>query len=128
MSYLLFAYREVPQVSTGFSPFELLYGHEVRAPLSLQKETWEGGQEGSETVNVVSYVVQMWLEKMTELAQAHMAEAQQHQKAWYDQSARQRSFSPGQKGLVLLPTDNSKLLANWQGPYEIQQKLAQTTY
>ena len=24
--YLLFAYREVPQASTGFSPFELLYG------------------------------------------------------------------------------------------------------
>ena len=27
---LLFAYREVPQESTGFSPFELLYGREVR--------------------------------------------------------------------------------------------------
>ena len=24
--YLLFAYREVPQASTGFSPFELVYG------------------------------------------------------------------------------------------------------
>ena len=24
---ILFAYREVPQASTGFSPFELLYGH-----------------------------------------------------------------------------------------------------
>ena len=27
LPYLLFAYREVPQSSTGFSPFELLYGH-----------------------------------------------------------------------------------------------------
>lgn len=61
-----------------------------------------------------------------ELAQTHMAEAQQHQKAWY-KSARHRSFSPGQKVLVLLPTD-SKLLAKWQGPYEIQQKLGETTY
>ena len=26
LPYLLFAYREVPQSSTGFSPFELLYG------------------------------------------------------------------------------------------------------
>ena len=29
LPYLLFAYREVPQSSTGFSPFELLYGHTV---------------------------------------------------------------------------------------------------
>ncbi|XP_063334795.1 uncharacterized protein si:ch211-282j22.3 isoform X2 [Pelmatolapia mariae] len=130
LPYLLFAYREVPQASTGFSPFELLYGHEVRGPLSLLRETWEGDQERSQAVNVVSYVVQMRerLEKMTELAQAHKAEAQQHQKAWYDQSARQRSFSPGQKVLVLLPSDDSKLLAKWQGPYEIQKKLGQTTY
>ena len=33
LPYLLFAYREVPQASTGFSPFELLYGHNVRGPL-----------------------------------------------------------------------------------------------
>lgn len=98
--------------------------------MSLLRETWEGDQERSQAVNVVSYVVQMreQLEKMTELAQAHKAEAQQHQKAWYDQSARQRSFSPGQKVLVLLPSDDSKLLAKWQGPYEIQKKLGQTTY
>ena len=39
--YLLFAYREVPQSSTGFSPFELLYGREVRGPLDILWETWE---------------------------------------------------------------------------------------
>ena len=29
--YQLFAYREVPQASTGFSPFQLVYGRQVRA-------------------------------------------------------------------------------------------------
>ena len=33
LPYLLFAYREVPQASTGFSPFELVYGRQVRGPL-----------------------------------------------------------------------------------------------
>ena len=28
--YLLFAYREVPQASTGFAPFELLYGRQIQ--------------------------------------------------------------------------------------------------
>lgn len=30
-----------------------------------------------------------------------------------------RSFDPGQKVLMLLPSDDSKLLAKWQGPFEI---------
>eukprot|EP00731_Ephydatia_muelleri_P039284 Em1336g1a len=32
---------EVPQSSTGFSPFELLYGQDVRGPLDVLKETEE---------------------------------------------------------------------------------------
>ncbi|CAC5401482.1 unnamed protein product [Mytilus coruscus] len=39
--YLLFAYREVPNETTGFSPFELLYGRHVRGPLVLLIEDWE---------------------------------------------------------------------------------------
>ena len=35
--YLLFAYREVPQASTGFSPFELLYDRDIRGPLDILK-------------------------------------------------------------------------------------------
>lgn len=130
LPYLLFAYREVPQASTGFSPFELLYGHEVRGPLALLRETWEGDHRREGPVNVISYVVQMRekLQRMSQLAEAHMSEAQQHQKAWYDQSARQRGFEPGQKVLVMLPTSDSKLLAKWQGPFEVQKKLGPTTY
>lgn len=36
--YLLFAYREVSQASTGFSLFELLYGRAVRGPFRCA--TW----------------------------------------------------------------------------------------
>ena len=32
---LLFAYREAPQESLGFSPFELLYGRTVRGPMAI---------------------------------------------------------------------------------------------
>lgn len=129
LPYLLFAYRKVPQASTGFSPFEL-FGHEVRGPLTLLKEMWEGPPRGKEALNVVSYVLQMRekLAKMTVLAQEHMAAAQLKQKAWYDQVARERSFEPGQKVLVMLPTEESKLLAKWKGPYEVIRKISFTTY
>ena len=35
---LLFAIRESVQESLGFSPFELVFGHNVRGPLKLLKE------------------------------------------------------------------------------------------
>ena len=37
---LLFAYREVPQESLGFSPFELIYGWPVRGPMQVLRELW----------------------------------------------------------------------------------------
>ena len=40
LPYLLFSYREVPQASTGFFPFELLYGRQVRGPLALVRDAW----------------------------------------------------------------------------------------
>ena len=30
-----------------------------------------------------------------------------------------RKFQPGDKVLVLLPTDHNKLLMQWKGPYEV---------
>ena len=47
LPYLLFASRKVPQESTGFSPFELLYGRRVRGPLDVLREAWTG-EEGEE--------------------------------------------------------------------------------
>lgn len=53
--YVLFAHQEVPQASTGFSPFELLYGRAVHAPLDILKQEWESDRRSSESV--VSCVV-----------------------------------------------------------------------
>ncbi|KAL2095474.1 hypothetical protein ACEWY4_010193 [Coilia grayii] len=41
LPYVLFSIREDPQGSTGFSPFELLYGRRPRGMLDLAKEAWE---------------------------------------------------------------------------------------
>jgi len=34
---LMIAVRDTPQDSTGFTPFELLYGYRVRTPMTLLK-------------------------------------------------------------------------------------------
>uniref|UniRef100_A0AAR2M2K3 Gypsy retrotransposon integrase-like protein 1 n=1 Tax=Pygocentrus nattereri TaxID=42514 RepID=A0AAR2M2K3_PYGNA len=81
LPYLLFAYREVPQASTGFSPFHLLYGREVRGPLDVLKETWEG-QGKEQKSNVLSYVLKMRdkMAQLVELVRSNMEDAQHRQK------------------------------------------------
>ena len=129
LPYLLFAYREVPQASTGFSPFELLYGRDVRGPLALLKETWME-EEDPPSQNTLTYVLQMRerLKNMAGLAQQNLEQAQQRQKSYYDRKAHARSFKVGDKVLVMLPSDSSKLLAKWQGPFEVTHRLGSTTY
>ena len=54
LPYLMFSVREVPQASTGFSPFELLYGRRPRGLLDLARETWE--QQPSPHRTIVEHV------------------------------------------------------------------------
>uniref|UniRef100_A0A3P9LY71 Gypsy retrotransposon integrase-like protein 1 n=1 Tax=Oryzias latipes TaxID=8090 RepID=A0A3P9LY71_ORYLA len=129
LPFLMFAYREVPQASTGFSPFQLMYGHPVRGPLDVLKETWEGPAP-QRKCGELSYVLKMRdkLENFQALATAHMTQVQQKQKHHYDKASRRRIFQEGQKVLLLLPTSESSLLAKWQGPYTVTKKTGPVTY
>jgi transposase InsO family protein len=128
LPYLLFAYREVPQASTGFSPFELLYGHHVRGPLDVLSETWQSSTRSEESV--VSHVLSIRdkLEKMKCIADVNLEQAQLQQKRWYDKNARKREFRPDDMVLLLLPTASSKLLAQWQGPFRVVKKVGHVNY
>ena len=105
----------MPQESTGYSPFELLYGREVRGPLDVIKECWESPNPIDESV--LSHVLSMRkkFKEMQELVQFNLVKAQNYQNKWYDRNARQSQFIPGEFVLVLLPTTTSKFIAQWQG-------------
>ena len=128
LPYLLFAYREVPQASSGFSPFELLYGRPVRGPLDVIRETWEATEGTDESV--VSYILstQERLQSMMQVVEKNVTKAQSRQKQWYDKGARLREFQKGDPVLVLLPTSSNKLLAQWQGPYQVIERTGKVTY
>jgi len=51
------------------------------------------------------------MESLTEEVQQNLKAVQATQKRLYDQVSRQRSFTPGQKVFLLLPTAESSLLA-----------------
>ncbi|KAL5479524.1 hypothetical protein EMCRGX_G023052 [Ephydatia muelleri] len=59
---------------------------------------------------------------MTELVKQNLLEAQRKQKTWYDSHARSLEFRDGDLVLVLLPSSSNKLLAQWQGPYQVLRR------
>ena len=126
---LLFAYREVPCDSTGFSPFELLYGRTVCGPLALMKEQWLE-EPTTDPENLVKFVVDV----RTQLAEAastvkrNVTRAQLKQKQYFDRSAKDRSLEVGDSVLVLLPSSTSKLEAQWQGPFLVSRKLSHVDF
>ena len=54
---LLFTYREVPQGSTQFAPFELMYGRTVRGSIHIQRELWSQDIDELEVKPSYQYVL-----------------------------------------------------------------------
>ena len=129
---VLFAYREVPQESTGFSPFELLYGRDVRGPMSILKELWikEDGINDEEVKTTYQYVLELKdrIEKTCELAREELSKSAKRYKRYYDKKAKSRVLQPEDEALLLLPTDSNKLLLQWKGPYKITERVGKYTY
>ena len=127
---LLFAIREVPQESLGFSPFELLYGRSVRGPMAILRELWSGEVNDEQVLSKYQYVIKLRerLEQTCQLARDNLEKVQFKQKIYYDQRARSRKFDVGDKVLLLLPTESNKLLLQCEGPYEVVEIVNRMDY
>ncbi|KAL0149631.1 hypothetical protein M9458_055158 [Cirrhinus mrigala] len=126
--YVLFGIREVPQASTGFTPFELLFGRQPRGLLDVAKEAWE--QQPAPHRTVIEHVRQMRerIDRVMPLVREHLCKAQQAQQRHYNRAAQPREFQPGDRVMVLVPSSACKFLASWQGPYTVLEKLGPVTY
>jgi len=59
MDPLLFSYREIPQESIGFSPFEMLYSHPIRGPMTILKQLWTREQQDPDVKTTYEYVINL---------------------------------------------------------------------
>ena len=118
---LLFAHREVPQEATGFSPFELLYGRTVRGPVQILKELWTKETDVPEVKTSYQCVLELRerLDDTMKISLEELKRSQSKNKRLYDRGAKRRAFQVGDKVLILLPTDNNKLLLQWRGPFVV---------
>lgn len=130
LPWLLFAYREIPVETIGFSPFEMLFGRDVRGPLNLVKSGWKPTSLHKTKPNVLQFLLETRekLKTCQELAQEQATQARTKSKVWYDRKARERAYKPQQLVLVLLPAKGKPLDTKYCGPYRVLERIGTVDY
>ncbi|XP_037615670.1 uncharacterized protein LOC119482245 [Sebastes umbrosus] len=125
---LMFAAREAVQESLGFSPAQLVFGHEVRGPLKVLKEQLVSPTDKIKSVPEYVAMLKVRLQRACSMAKEALESSQVKMKQHYDQKAVAHSFQPGDKVLLLLPVSGSALSIKFSGPYVVEKKLSDTNY
>lgn len=128
LPYVLFAYREVPQATLGFSPFELQYGRDIRGPLDVLKEEWTHDPDTETDVLLYIMEVRDRMEIAREIVEENARTAQQKQKEYYDKKVKEVNLQEGDKVLLLIPSSSKKFVATWQGPYRVTRKVGKVNF
>ena len=126
LPFVLYAIRSSPNETLGFSPYELVYGHNVRGPLDMLKENWESSKSNK---NMLQYIldfkeklnsIHAWVKSNGELKPNEM-------KLNYNKKAKQRHFEVGDSALVLLPIPG-QLKVKYSGSGIIRRKVNDPNY
>ena len=126
---VLFAYRVSPHISTGDSPFYLLFGREPRLALDVALLP---PMELSNSVEEHRRRIVSQIETAQSIARNNIALAKQNMKAQYDKGAADAPFEVGQCCWVYTPTPKKGLSKKfrhfWHGPFRICRKLSPVHY
>ena len=90
LPFLLISMRDAVSDSTGLTPYELVFSHQVRGPLHVVRDKLLGST--SDNVNLLELVgdLKLKLLKLRQLAVENVVRSKARSKVWYDRCARQR--------------------------------------
>ena len=92
-------------------------------PFTILKELWTSNIKDEEVKTTDQYVVDLRqrLEDTCKLAQEELVKNSKKYKTY--SKTKVRSFKKGDAVLLLLPSDNNKLLMQWKGPFTVIEKI-----
>ena len=98
--------------------------------MTILKKLCTGKSESTEVKTSYQYVLELRerLKETIKLAQEELTKNQIRYKKNYDKKTKNRLLNEGDRVLVMLPTNNNKLLMQWKGPYKIMQKMGDHDY
>ena len=127
LPYAMFAYNTTPHTATGFTPFELVYGHRAILPTALTKPP-------KPTYSYEDYAQELKerLRATSQIARENAIQAKNQAKIQYDKNVKKESFRVGDKVLLYDETvrrgRSKKLDSQWTGPHIVLEKHSDVNY
>ena len=124
------AYRATPHASTGMTPNELMFGREVELPIDLVYGRPKGIRNPAEP----TYVAELRdrFEEVHKMARKSLGKAAVLQERGYNVNARDSPLAVGSRVWVFTQKKrigvSEKLVRPWEGPYTIQEVIADRVY
>ena len=129
---LLWAYRNLPNETTGLTPHELLFGRPGRGPLEVLRDTWTGEVDNIPDVSEPSlkYLARLKsdLRIANDIASSNTLVRQKAYVHQHNLRARDKSFEVGDQVLILFGDSTSKLHSRWQGPGVVNSRVSTNKY
>lgn len=113
LPYATFSYNITTNSTTGFSPFELVYGKKVTLPDSLTK------RQPIYNYDNFADLVKREFADAWQLARDKIAKAKEVNKKYYDRATNIIKFKVGDRILVKKIIKDRKFDFAWKGPFEI---------
>ena len=126
--FALFALRSAPNRDTHFSPFQLVYGHQVRTPLDILHQGWAEIEfkelDTSEWSEWLAEKLEHWHDVLRERGKL----ASEKRKVGFDRKTVNRQLEEGDQVLCRVPGMSHKLEESWHGPYTVLEKVSRVDY
>ena len=125
----MMAYRSREHISTGYTPFTLMFGRQIGLPL----DNMVGGPETAPDP-YGEYMSQLKnrLSNTLQDVREQLKTAQQRQKEYFDRGVKVRLYQPGDQLFLfnpqLKPGEAAKFHRKWKGPYEVLERTTEVNY
>ncbi|VVC26736.1 Integrase, catalytic core,Macro domain,Retropepsins,Zinc finger, CCHC-type,Ribonuclease H- [Cinara cedri] len=112
VSYAMFVYNSTVHTSTGFQPYELVYGYPVEVPHSLQKSP-----QPCYNYEDYNFEIRKRFQESHRIARDKLIEKKQKSKLTYNKKQHEIIINVGDRVLVKDNKQKGKLQSKWMGPY-----------